>query len=515
MTVEELLEKYAAGRLEFSGINLAEANLTGAKLTGVNFTKANLSIANLSGANLSEANLSYAKMNVARLSGVNLSGAILNYASLNVANLIRADLSRAHLRKASLVRAELIRADFSRADLSEAILSSADLREATLRQASLRRANLIEANLRGCSLREANLEMANLNSANLTSSDLSGVNLRDSELRQANLCLSNLSGADLSGANLRWADLRGANLRWTDLSGAKLSGANLTGADLSHANLTNASLVHANLTQAKLVKLEWMGADLSGAMLTSAKLYSTPRFGLKTEGISCEWVDLSPKGDRSVIQNFTPEELREFFNATPPTIRIVIDAPLEHEASFVLAGTYYQIAQEYPGLAKPPSIDLGSRKTIFTFRIDSDEALLPTAYMAILPFKDGAATQQNIYTILNTIRKELGNKELLKTPHLIEKLTLQVNEATHKAQEIQRTKKYLEMAAKLAFFKACTQTTLTNSSAQNIIIYDHPQFGKRLVKQSYADGANSEESPSETSNLPSLKMMVDFIRGFY
>lgn len=359
--------------------------------------------------------------------------------------------------------------------------------------------------------------MANLNSANMTSSDLSGVNLRDSELRQANLCLANLSGADLSGANLRWADLRGANLRWADLSGAKLSGANLTGADLSHANLTNASLVHANLTQAKLIKLEWMGADLSGAMLTSAKLYSTPRFGLKTEGISCEWVDLSPKGDRSVIQNFNAEELREFFNATPPTIRIVIDSPLEHEASFVLAGTYYQISQEYPGLTKPPSMDLGNRKTVFTFRVDSDEALLPTAYMAILPFKDCAATQQNIYMMLNMIRKELGNKENLRSPHLIEKLTLHLDEATNKAKEIQRTKKYLEMAAKLGFFKAYTQTTLTNSSAQTLILYDHPLFGKRLIKQPHSGGAANEESSlsSETYDLPSLKTIVDFIRGFY
>jgi uncharacterized protein YjbI with pentapeptide repeats len=514
MTAEELLEKYAAGVLEFSGVNLSEANLSGTKLNGINLSKANLSVVNLSGASLADANLSYAKLNVARLSGVNLSGAILNYSSLNVANLIRADLSRAHMRKASLVRAELIRADFSRADLSEAILSSADLREATLRQTNLRRANLSEANLRGCSLREANLEMANLNSANLTSSDLSGVNLRDSELRQANLCLANLSGADLSGANLRWADLRGANLRWADLSGAKLSGANLTGADLSHANLTNASLVHANLTQAKLIKLEWIGADLSGAMLTSAKLYSTPRFGLKTEGITCEWVDLSPKGDRSIIQNFTVEELREFFNATPPTIRIIIDAPLEHEASFVLAGTYYQIAQEYQALTKPPSMDIGNRKTVFTFRVESDEALLPTAYMAILPFKDSSATQQNIYMMLDLIRKEFTNKESLRSPHLIEKIGLQLEEATAKAKEIQKTKKYLEMAAKLSFFKASTQTTLTNSSAQTLVMYDHPQFGKRIVKQQLPNGAEDTYNES-TYALPSLKTIVDFVRGFY
>jgi uncharacterized protein YjbI with pentapeptide repeats len=515
MTAEELLEKYATGIIDFSGVNLTEANLSGTKLHGINLSKANLSVVNLSGASLNEANLSDAKLNVARLSGVNLTGANLNGSSLNVANLIRADLSRAQLQKASLVRAELIRADFSRADMSEAILSSADLREATMRQTNLRRANLSEANLRGCSLREANLEMANLNSANMTSADLSGVNLRDSELRQANLCLANLSGADLSGANLRWADLRGANLRWVDLSGAKLSGANLSGADLSHANLTNTSLVHANLTQAKLIKVEWMGADLSGAMLTSAKLYATPRFGLKTEGITCEWVDLSPKGDRSIIQNLNAEELRDFFNATPPTIRIIIDAPLEHEANFVLAGTYYQIAQEYQGLLKPPSIDGGNRKTVLTFRIDSDEALLPIAYMAILPFKDAGATQQNIYTMVDMMRREFPQSETLRSPYIIERLTLQMEEVTNKAQEIQQTKKYLDMATKLNFFKAFTQITLTNSSAQTLIIYDHPQFGKRLIKQHTKSNDNDHLSGESTYIMPSLKMVIEFIQGFY
>lgn len=514
MTIEELLEKYATGVLDFSGAELAEVNLSGTKLSGVNLSDANLSVANLSGINLSDANLSYAKLNVARLSGANLSGAILNNCSLNVANLIRADLTRSQLRQASFIRAELIRTDFSRADMCEANFNSADLREATLRQGNLRRANFNEANLRGSSLREANLEMANFSAADMTSADLSGANLRDSELRQASLCMANLSGADLIGANLRWADLRGANLIWADLSGAKLSGANLTGADLTNANLTNSSLVHANLTQSKLIKVEWMGTDLTGATLTGAKLYATPRFGLKIEGIKCEWVDLSPTGDRTIIQNFHGEELRDFFNATPPTIRIIVDLPLEYEANFVLAGTYYQIAQEYDGLIQPPSLEISNRRTVFTFRVDNDEVLLATAFMAILPFKDATATQKIIYTMVDIICEEITNNQSLKSSILAEKLMLFREQAVNKSKTIKQTKKNLEVAAKLKFFKAPTQTIITNSSAQCLTIYDHPNFGKRFVNR-FPSSSDDDISGESEYIMSSVKMIMDFIQGFY
>ena len=517
MTVEELLEKYAAGVLNFSGIDLAEANLSGVKLSGVNLSNANLSIVNLSGANLSEANLSNAKLNVARLSGANLCDAIMNNASLNVANLIRADLSRAQLRGASLIRAELIRADLSHTDLLEADLTSADLREATLRQANFRQANLSEAVLKGASLTGANLEMANLNASDLSRCDLSGANLRDSELRQANLSRANLSGADLSGANLRWADLSGANLRWADLSNAKLSGADLIGADLSNANLTNTSLIHANLTQAKLIRAEWLGADLTGATLTGAKLYATSRFGLKTEGMICEWVDLSPEGDRSIVQNFHSEESRDFFNETPPTIRIVVDAALEHEANFAIAGAYYQIAQEYRVLKQPPSIESGRRRTIFTFNVDSDEALFPTAYIVILPFLDAASTQKNISSMLKMLNSEVVANQDLKSLHIVKQLSILLEPVISQATTIKKMKKNIEVAAKLNFCKAPTQIVLTNSSAHTLIVHDHPNFGKRFINRSALNPSAYNNISSESTKyiLPSLDMVMDFVKGFH
>ncbi|MEA5602651.1 pentapeptide repeat-containing protein [Nostoc sp. UHCC 0252] len=521
MTVEELLEQYAAGVLNFSGIDLAEANLSGVKLSGVNLSDANLSIVNLSGANLSEANLSNAKLNVARLSGANLCGTILNKASLNVANLIRADLSRAQLKGALLIRAELIRADLSRADLSEADLTGADLREATLRQVNLRHANLSETVLRGASLTGANLEMANLNASDLSRCDLSSANLRDTELRQANLSHANLSGADLSGANLRWADLSGANLRWADLSGAKLSGATLIGADLTNANLTNTIFIHADLSQAKLMRAEWIGADLTGATLTGAKLYATSRFGLKTEGMICEWVDLSPAGDRSIIQNFHSQDSRDFFNETPPTIRIIVDSALEHEANFAIAGAYYQIAQEYRGLKQPPSIDSGRRRTVFTFYVDSDEALFSTAYIVILPFLDAASAQNNISNVVEMINNEIvanQNLQSLKSPLIVKQLNILLEQATSQATTIKQMKKNIEVAAKLNFCKAPTQIVLTNSSAHTLIVHEHPNFGKRFINRSPLNASAYDDISNESIKyniLPSLNMVIDFIKGFH
>ncbi|MBD2197484.1 MULTISPECIES: pentapeptide repeat-containing protein [Calothrix] len=517
MTVEDLLRKYTAGVYDFSGIDLSEANLSRVKLVGVNLTQANMSVINLSGANLSKANLTNAILNVARLSGANLAQAILNQASLNVANLIRADLNQAQLREASLIRAEMIRANLSGADLSAANLTSADLREATLRQANFRKANLSGAILRGSSLIAANLEMANLHSADLVHTDLSGANLRDAELRKANLSRANLSGADLSGANLRWADLSGANLRWADLSGAKLSGAKLISTDLSNANLTNASLVHADLTQAKLIKAEWNGADLTSAILTGAKLYATSRYGLKTEGITCEWIDLSPTGDRSIIQKFNAEDARDFFNETSPTIRIIVDAPLEHEANFTLAGAYYQISRQYRRLKQPPTMEIGRRRTVFTFRVERDEDLFPLAYIAILPFMDAASTQQSIEDVIDIIKGEDISYMGVKIPHRVRQLRAAIDEARNKAQSLKEVQKTLALAAKLKFFKTPTQTILTNSSAQTLIIYDNPYFGKRFISQSDNNASFFDTISSESSQylLPTIKMIKDFVKSFH
>jgi len=476
MNVEELLTSYAAGVRDFIGVNLTEANLTGANLSKANFSKANLSVANLRGANLSESNLSRAKLNVTGLSGANLAKSNLSGAILNVANLIRADLSGAVLIQAALIRAELVLADLSGSDLRKANLNEANLKEAKLRQANLSGATLVNADLRGASLTAAILSQTNLQGADLSGADLRGVDLRDAELKQTKFTDADLQGADLSRANLRWADLSGAKLNGADLSSAKLSGADLNRADLSEANLLNTSLVYADLSQASLIGADWVGADLTGATLTGAKVYGVSRFGVKTEGITCEWIDLSPTGDRSDLYRFYASEecSTKFFKEKSPTIQIVVDCVLDQEANLSLALTYKQLAQMFPEIGLPPSIEVGRRRTTLTFNIDIDDRLLSNTYIIAFPFADAAAIQKNVVSLLRLVQVRGSDDLSAKELERLQQISATLGQIVGKANEVKLD------AATSAFFQASTQITLTNSNDQPLSIYQSPTFGKRL-----------------------------------
>ncbi|NET32406.1 MAG: hypothetical protein F6K19_10410 [Cyanothece sp. SIO1E1] len=514
--VEHLLNRYAAGLRDFERIDLSEANLVGAQLSGINFQQATLNVANFSHANLSQGNLSNAKLNAICGAGANLSQANLARSGLNGANLTRAILTGADLSQASMLRADLVRAEMSHSNLRDANLSEANLKEGQLQQANLNGANLSRADMRSCSLMAANLEQARLPGANLNRANLSGADLRDVELRHANLNCANLSGANLSGANLRWVDLNGADLRWADLSGAKLSGATLVGANLNHANLLNASLVHADLTQANLIQADWIGADLTGVTLTGAKLYGVSRFGLSIEGMSCAWIDLSPTGDRTQIHNFaTIQDARKFFTQTPPTVSIVIDTTLNQVANLQLAQTYHQIASVCSFFSCPPSVEVGYRRTILTFKVENDDNLLPMAYISILPFKDAEAAQTNL-TAIPQIERWQGFKQRPKPDHRrIMSLRMLLQQTRAQVDEIDTLALVEESVENLTFFAAATQIMLTNSSGQVLKIYQNPMFGKRFIKPlTHSSILPDSRLEAHHPLCPTPGMMVDFIQGF-
>ncbi len=495
----EIVKRYTEGERDFARINLNEANLSRINLSQANLSESSLFVTNLSGANLSEANLTDANLNVARLSSANLVRAILNGATMNVANLVRADLTEAQLVGAALIRGELIRAELSKANFSKANLTGADLREAKLSEVNFSQTNLSGANFRGASGMGVNFELANLHGADMTKADLVGADFSGADLRQANLSQVNFSGANLSGTNLRWADLSGANLSGTDLNEAKLSGANLYGANLSNANLVNASFVHADLSVANLIGADWVGADLSGSILSGAKLYDVPRFGIKAEEITCEWVDLSANGDHSQIHRFaSPEESKKFFNHRPPNVKIIVDAALEYEANCILATTYQQIAQNYSIVYRPPSIEVGYRKTTITFIIDSDEHLLPVGCMAILPFNDAVLTQKNLIALARNL--QLQNIEKKR----IVQLCTAMNEGINKVNELKKLMPFLNSESKIKFFQSPTQTILNNSSEQSLIVQLNPNFGKKMPT-----------SHPQKALFPNTNKFVDFIESFY
>lgn len=494
----ELVKRYTEGDRDFTGINLNEANLSRINLSQSMLKGASFFVTNISGANLSDSDLTEANLNVARLSSANLTRAILNRANLNVANLMRADLTEAQLIGASLIRGELIRAELSKTNFTDANLTEADLREVKLTQANLCGANLSGANLRGSSAKDANFEAANLHGADLTQAELNGVNFSNADMRQASLQQVNLCGANLSGANLKWADLSGSNLNGADLSDAQLSGANLNGADLRNANLANASLVHADLTEASLINADWVGADLTGATLTGAKLYLVPRFGITADEITCEWVDLSPSGDRTQIQEFnSPSEAKKFLNHTPGLVRIVVDALLDQSANRYLATAYYEIAQHYQAMSCPPNIEIGYRRTTLTFRFESDEHLFPAAFLAILPFNDALQTQKNIIAIGKTIQsQDLSQKRIVQ-------LCKALNAAINNLNEVKKVLPAPNAEQKTKFFESPTQTILISSGQESLTVNSDANFGKR--------SGNSQESKF---SVPVGQKLVDFLASF-
>ncbi|QOV21176.1 pentapeptide repeat-containing protein [Anabaenopsis elenkinii] len=94
-TTLTLLERYAAGKRDFTGVNLGKADLQGVDLKGCDFSYADLSEANLNGANLRGCDLSFANLAQADLQNADLRGALLFAADLRQANLRGTKLEKA------------------------------------------------------------------------------------------------------------------------------------------------------------------------------------------------------------------------------------------------------------------------------------------------------------------------------------------------------------------------------------------------------------------------------------
>jgi len=112
MDTHELLKRYAAGRRDFTWVDLTEANLTAAKLTAINLSRSNLTRAILIKADLSLANLVK----------TNLSGANLQQANLTDAALYKTNLSGANLEDANITGTDLSTANLSEAIMPDGIL---------------------------------------------------------------------------------------------------------------------------------------------------------------------------------------------------------------------------------------------------------------------------------------------------------------------------------------------------------------------------------------------------------
>lgn len=237
MDASELVKLYAAGKRDFSGVNLTSANLCGANFVGINLNGADLVGVNLSNANLCGASLICVRMEHSNLSGANLYGASLG------GDLYDVDLSGADLRYGDLAQANLLNADLNKAKLENANLSGAELQCADLN----------DANLKYADLSFANLEKANLDNANLENANLVKANLRNAYLICANLDCANLYGACLENVSSESADFSNANLIEVNFYGANLCKAKFRRSNLAYANMYKTTLRNADLSDANLV----------------------------------------------------------------------------------------------------------------------------------------------------------------------------------------------------------------------------------------------------------------------
>jgi len=114
--VSRLLDEYASGERNFSGIDLSWASLKGVILPGIDLVEAILT-----GIDLRESSLQGGEFMDAIFEGANLSGADLSNANLEGANLTHADLSQTLLVSANLKGVNLTGANLSGALLQSAV----------------------------------------------------------------------------------------------------------------------------------------------------------------------------------------------------------------------------------------------------------------------------------------------------------------------------------------------------------------------------------------------------------
>ncbi len=120
MRAEELLERYAAGERDFSGIEIiASDELIGANLTGINLSRSILAEMILERVDFSDANLRNTNFGQTDLRSANLQRADLSGVNLGHATLDGANLTDAHSIGA-YIDIDMIGVIFTRTDLTDA-----------------------------------------------------------------------------------------------------------------------------------------------------------------------------------------------------------------------------------------------------------------------------------------------------------------------------------------------------------------------------------------------------------
>lgn len=125
LTSEEVKQKYAKGRRDFSLQTFSALDVQRTALSDINFNQSKLPNANFQGADLSHANFGRASLTKANLRNTKLIKAYFHYANLEGADLRGANLTQACLSNANLRGANLCGSDLTGALVTDEQLSTA------------------------------------------------------------------------------------------------------------------------------------------------------------------------------------------------------------------------------------------------------------------------------------------------------------------------------------------------------------------------------------------------------
>ncbi|NER31626.1 MAG: pentapeptide repeat-containing protein [Symploca sp. SIO1C4] len=147
----------------------------------------------------------------------------------------------------------------------------------------------------------------------------------------------------LSRVDLRDANLSAANLMRTYLSGANLSENNLSGNNLSEANLSE-----ANLSRIQALGTNFYGAILTGACIQDWNINSQTNL----DNVICEYVYLrgNQQERRPSSGNFAPGEFTKLFQESLETVDLIFREGVDWKA-FAYSLTNTQIENEGTPLA--------------------------------------------------------------------------------------------------------------------------------------------------------------------
>jgi len=147
--------------------------------------------------------------------------------------------------------------------------------------------------------------------------------------------------------------------------------------------------------------------------------------------------------------------------------------------------------------------------------MQSDDELFLASYVAILPFKDAVGAHENLLSLWKLLCKE-NQADGEKLVPLAQELEAALNQFIVKAEGVQLPASCEMLLKKATFFQAPTQTTLVTSKNQNLTIYSHPCFGKRVAPASVLANASTTAIAESTNNeLPPLSSLMDFIQSFH